>query len=776
MKITLPHNFTPRQYQIPFFEAMETGVKRAVCVWHRRCLVGETQIAMSDGSFKSIKDIVIGDKVVSFGGKFLFPARVTEVYQNGISSVFDYNDLSCTSDHRILNERLSGWVEVDRARSLVNAGTLFFGKESDPKLAEILGLLLTDGYIKKNQTPKFTNIDPDLLERFERLIGSRFPDIVCRRYRKGKGFDILCPTKKKTSFHPLRKFFPTSNTFPSVVWSFDKESSLAFLSGVISGDGCISYKTTMTPRGFAAKTGALVIEAGISEELANDYKLFLLKFGIRAKIKKDPRGRNWRVFVYSLKSLHNLLGIKIYSEKKQKKLDDVLLSVSLQKPFNLEKKHTGLSHRAETYDITVEDGQSYIANGYIVHNSGKDKSFLNYLIPKMIERKGSYYYYFPTASMGRDILWDGMDREGFKFMDHFPKNLIKKKNESEMKIELINGSIFKIRGTDKNEPIGVNPVGCVFSEYSRQNPKGGWDLVRPILAENQGWAVFNFTPRGKNHAHRLYRMALDNPNWYCQRLTVDDTHAIPLEAIEEDRASGMSEEMIQQEYYTDFNIGQEGSYYGRTIQNMFTEERIGKVPWEPTAKVYTFWDLGIGDSTSIWFAQFIRKEIRIIDYYEFHGESILHYINYLRLKPYVYEKHYGPHDLKQRALQTGTTLLDTANQLGFAFEVLPQAKIEDGIEAVRSILPLCWIDSKKCSQGIDCLENYHREFNDKFEVYSEKPCHDWSSHGADSFRYLAMAYRYHLMINDEMIGYPGALRTYEETEIDDYDPIESIRA
>jgi len=390
--------------------------------------------------------------------------------------------------------------------------------------------------------------------------------------------------------------------------------------------------------------------------------------------------------------------------------------------------------------------------------AGKDKTFLNFMIPKMLQRVGAYYYYFPTAAMGRDILWDGMDRDGFKFTDHFPRILVKgKPNQQEMKIELKNGSIFKIRGTDKREPIGVNPVGVVFSEYSRQNPKGGWDLVRPILAENDGWAVFNFTPRGKNHAYRLYMMARDNPKWFCQTLKANETSAISEDAIQDERDSGMSEELIQQEFYCSFDIGAEGSYYGRLMSKLWDSGQVGNVSWETTVPVYTFWDLGITDSTVIWFAQFIRNEIHLIDYYENQGEPLSHYAKVLQDKGYIYSQHWGPHDLAAKTLQTGLTTLEVGRQLGINFQMVEQARVMDGIEDVRGILNKCWFDRSKCSHGIDCLENYHKDFDEKREDYQPKPRHDWSSHGADAFRYLASAYRWYLHIDGERIGYPNAI-------------------
>jgi hypothetical protein len=190
--------------------------------------------------------------------------------------------------------------------------------------------------------------------------------------------------------------------------------------------------------------------------------------------------------------------------------------------------------------------------------SGKDKTFINILCTKACQRKGVYYYFLPTYGQGRKILWDGMDKAGFKFIDHIPEQLIIRKNDTEMKIELVNGSIIQVVGTDNFDSImGTNPVGCVFSEYSLQDPKA-WEFIRPILLENDGWAIFNFTPRGQNHAKDLYDMARTNKDWFCQLLTVNDTtdengdRIVTDDMIDSERLSGMSETLIQQEYYCDF--------------------------------------------------------------------------------------------------------------------------------------------------------------------------------------------------------------------------------
>jgi hypothetical protein len=378
----------------------------------------------------------------------------------------------------------------------------------------------------------------------------------------------------------------------------------------------------------------------------------------------------------------------------------------------------------------------------------------------MAQRVGTYYYYFPTMTMGRKILWDGMDRAGMPFLDHFPTDFVEHRNNQEMKIKAVNGSYFQIIGTDRLDVVGTNPVGCVFSEFSLQNPLG-WDYVRPILAENDGWAVFNFTPRGKNHSHALYLMALDNPHWFCELLTVDYTQAISQDAIQDERDSGMSEDMVQQEFYCSFEVGQEGSYYAKLMAQAHHDRRVCFVPPDPMAKTYTFWDMGVDDDTAIWFVQFIDKQIHVIDYYQHHGEGLNHYAKVLSELPYVYGCHYLPPDAKQRMQgQEVQTRVDILRKLtNCAVGIVPGYPVADGIETAKGVIPLCKFDENKCAAGINCLENYRQKYDDKLKAYAQKPLHDWSSHAADAFRYMAVQFR-EGTIGGERIGSPVALHQH----------------
>lgn len=376
--------------------------------------------------------------------------------------------------------------------------------------------------------------------------------------------------------------------------------------------------------------------------------------------------------------------------------------------------------------------------------AGKEITCFNEMVKRAFwHRVGTYVYFFPTARLGRRILWDGMDKEGKRFLDYIPPTIIDgKMNSVEMKIKLTNGSNIQIIGTDQIINVGINPVGCVFSEFSIQDPYS-WNYIRPILRENGGWAVFNFTPRGKNHAHELYLMAKNNPEWFCQKLTIDSTGVITDEDIESERREGMSEVLIQQEYYCSFDQGAEGAYYAKYLNKAELDGRLTKVSYDPMASVDTSWDLGVGDETCILFTQNIGQEIHLIDMYRNQGEGLNHYAKIVQEKAdeggWTYGDHHAPHDIQVRELGSGAqTRRDIARELGINFLIVPNLPIAEGIELARGIFPKLWVDSEKCNFFIKSAENYHKHYNEKLNVYSDRPVHDWSSHCMDAFRMLAI--------------------------------------
>lgn len=371
--------------------------------------------------------------------------------------------------------------------------------------------------------------------------------------------------------------------------------------------------------------------------------------------------------------------------------------------------------------------------------AGKDSIALNWTASAAHERVGTYWHMLPTQAQGRKTIWDGIDRYGRRMIDQaLPPAVRTNIRKDEMKIELKCGSIWQVVGSDNyNNLIGSNPVGVVFSEYSVADP-AAWDYIRPILAENGGWAVFIYTARGRNHGAQLYEMARANPAWFAEVLTVDDTGVIGPEIIQEERDSGMSDDMIAQEYYCSFSAALVGAYYGKQIYAAESDGRVCELPYEPQLRVETWWDLGVGDSTAIWFVQRSGREIRVIDYYEMSGEGLPHYAKILQNKDYVYSRHIAPHDIEVRELGTGKSRRETAAGLGIKFEVAPNLPIDDGIDAVRAMLPRCWFDKKKTARLVEAMKQYRKDWNDKLKVFQDHPCHDWASHGADAGRYGAV--------------------------------------
>lgn len=377
--------------------------------------------------------------------------------------------------------------------------------------------------------------------------------------------------------------------------------------------------------------------------------------------------------------------------------------------------------------------------------AGKDHTAINWTAVASQLRVGLYIHVFPYANQGRRVIWNGIDRNGKRFLSAFPDELIESRSDLEMRLVLKNGAIYQVLGADDPDKlVGINCVGATFSEFALMDPQA-WRLVLPILNENGGWAIFPSTPRGRNHFYDLINGARNNPKWYVSVETITTTGAVDPEVVEEDRRMGVEEPLIQQEYFCSFDAALQGAYYEKQMSQLMEQKRLGDVPFDPALEVHTAWDLGMNDSTSIWVFQLPRSGPQLIDFIESSGQPLGYYARELRQRSdqynWVYGTHFGPHDLMQREMTTGNTLLQSAAELGIRFTVVPKAEVKDGIEAVRQILPRCWFDAKKCERGIEALKSYRREYDERLKVYRDKPLHDWASHAADAFRYLAMGLR-----------------------------------
>lgn len=412
-------------------------------------------------------------------------------------------------------------------------------------------------------------------------------------------------------------------------------------------------------------------------------------------------------------------------------------------------KYIPWDHQLNMWDYFQKDEKHQRGVGVWHRRAGKDLSGQNLLGCKMLQRRGLYWHMFPTYQQGRKIAWDGMTSDGDRFLDTFPDELVESVNNTNMKVTLKNGSIYQIVGADEpNSLVGSNPVGIILSEWSLMNPRV-WQYIEPMLLANGGWAFWIYTPRGRNHGYDLYKQAMDDPKWYCETITIDDTRKpdgtpiISEAQIDELRQKGTPEEIIQQEYYCSFDAALVGAYYAQQMQDAKRQNRIREVPYDHYAQVHTCWDLGMDDEMCVWFFQEIGSELHWIDLYHNSGEGLGHYIQMLKSKPYMrnYGEHFAPHDIKVRELGTGKSRWEVAMGMGVRFTICPKLDIMDGINATRQILPISYFDAEKCAMGIRALNEYTKEFDEKKNVYKKKPLHDWTSHYADALRTGAVAFR-----------------------------------
>lgn len=412
-----------------------------------------------------------------------------------------------------------------------------------------------------------------------------------------------------------------------------------------------------------------------------------------------------------------------------------------------------LPYKFETRDYQQEvfdkrdAGVKYI--GLIWHRrAGKDRTCWNVTIREAFKRKGLYFYMLPLLVQGGVAIWDGMDEHGQTFLDHIPESTIAKIDQKDMSVKLSNGSIIRIVGSNYADNYrSSNPVGIVFSEYQLTDPKA-FGVFSPILRQNKGWAIFNFTPLGDNHAKKLYLDTQKNLEWYWSNLNVDQTfkrdgsrvftdHDVDLE-----RLSGMDEFTVQQEYYNSFTASPLGSYYGEILVNLEENHRRGSFPFDPSLLVYTAWDIGLDDSTTIWFYQIRGTGKYFIDYLEDSNKEISWYYKQITAKPYNYGLHNVPHDFGNRHISYGKSCLDVI--LGLGENPKKWNKIEKsdkllGIQVSRNLLIQSYFNEGPTDRGWSALKEYRRIFDRKTMKYADHPVHNWASHGADAYRMAALS-------------------------------------
>lgn len=341
-------------------------------------------------------------------------------------------------------------------------------------------------------------------------------------------------------------------------------------------------------------------------------------------------------------------------------------------------------------------------------------------------------YVAPSFTQAKDIAWGYLKRFGLVIPGA-------EANESELRLDLPNGGRVRLYGAENADRLrGLYFDHVVLDEYAQMRPGIWGEIIRPALSDRQGKASFIGTPMGRNQFWEIYEQAEGDPNWFRFMLRASETRILPESELRDARKT-MTPEQYDQEYECSFTAAIIGAYFGKEMAEAEREGRICSVPHDPSVSVQTWWDLGIDDSTVIWFVQYVGREIHVIDYIEANGEALPYYAKELDRRPYRYSDHILPHDAAARELGTGKSRIETLQSLGLRNHVVvPAQDVADGINAARMLLPRCWFDATKCKRGIEALRQYRREYDDKLRAFRSKPLHDWSSHGADAFRTGAM--------------------------------------
>lgn len=363
---------------------------------------------------------------------------------------------------------------------------------------------------------------------------------------------------------------------------------------------------------------------------------------------------------------------------------------------------------------------------------GKTVSAINHLIKAAIlndKEAPRYAYIAPTYGQAKRVAWD--------YLVKYVKPLGGTENISEMRVDFM-GRRIQLYGSDNPDSLrGQYFDGVILDEIGDQNPKIWTDIVRPALADRLGWCLFIGTPKGHNHFKELRDRAETEADWGLLEFKASQTNVIAETELQAAK-SEMGEDKYLQEFECSFNAAVEGSYYGQILNDLETKNHIQEIPRDDLCRTVTAWDLGMGDSTAIWVAQIAGSEIRLIDYYENNGVGLDKYVAWLKENHWDTAEQILPHDVQVRELGSGKSRLEVLQEAGLNVRVAPRMGIDDGIQAVRRLLPRCWFNVPKVKVGLDCLRNYRRDYDDKRKVFFDRPLHDWSSHASDAFRYLAI--------------------------------------
>jgi phage terminase large subunit len=372
--------------------------------------------------------------------------------------------------------------------------------------------------------------------------------------------------------------------------------------------------------------------------------------------------------------------------------------------------------------------------------AGKTVATLNDLIKAALterKREGRYGFVFPQRNQAKDTAWAYLKRFAGPV-------LAKPPNESDLRVDLVSGSMVRLYGNDNPDAMrGPYFDGVVLDEYAQMAPSTWIEVIRPMLSDRHGWAIFIGTPKGKNAFWELWSKAQKNSAWFTMMLKASESGLLAQSELD-DALDDMGPDMYAQEFECSFEAAIKGAFYAEEMRAMAAEGRLAPIRIDKAVRVQTAWDLGVSDSSAIWFIQAVGRERRLVDYYESSGVGLEHYAQVLfdkrMLHGWTYGEHFFPHDIAHRELSSGASRLDSLRKLGIEATIVPQSSVLDGINATRKMLKRTWIDPERCFRGLEALRQYRREWDKHLNDWKSSPLHDWSSHGSDALRCFATGF------------------------------------
>ena len=810
MKVTVPYNFTPRDYQFRVLKALEEGYKRAVLVWHRRA--GKDKTALNIVVKKAFERVgnyyyylptaALGRKIVWQGKDrdgFPFLGHVPQELRsrtredemrieliNGSAiqvigtdktDVVGPNPVGCIFSEYSLQDP-AAWNYIRPILAENDGWAIFLYCVSPETLVISRSGLVRMGDLGKDRDLGFSPLNKDIYGLGGFHNASLFYKSEKKPVLKIKtrmGFSVTC-----TPNHPL---YDGNEWRKACTWKVGDKIPIqrgqqVFGDHIPEASFKCSHKNQKTFK--VDRRTAYILGLWLAEGSYNQYNTT-----ITTKYDRDLHNRLVNYGFKAYDDVHYVLSSKRFvafikwlgfeTGCHNKKIPSKILGLPKEHLVDFIRGYfdgdgcatkRGGIHCDSVSSRLIKDLQIVLLNFGIVSRISsytveptkkvKTRSLVNRLeiagynahlfyqqIGFTLQRKQTRQEFLSKSQ--KEFYGDIVEWPSKSFRDVYIKGL----NMTDLKRHgFVSYKILKRAYSKKEDPIVKQILdNCFYYDNIESVECDESEVMDFVIPETRSFFSNGFishnTPRGRQHGYTLFQMAKYNPSWYCELLTADDTNAITPEAIEEERASGMSEELIQQEFFASFDYGMEGSYYTKQLARARQEGRITRLPIQDIS-VHTAWDIGYRDATAIWFFQFVGKEIWVIDYYENSGEELAHYAKVLQEKGYIYGEHWAPHDIEKHELGTGASLRERAKDLGLEFNVIENWSrtgigLAEGIEVVRSLFPRFWFHEENTKRGLDALSEYKKKWDPLWATFSDQPAKNWARDGADAFRILSLA-------------------------------------